>query len=170
MEQFFWDMPSDTWCTANGLLNLATCMDNPIYLSRNIKEYSGEIWNGFDHFLSTTGYRRVGNYYSIISFGNKSFFGVTFCYNLRFARSFVEYSAHWPLTFFCKLVRHLQLCQVKKLERGNVIFRCAGYNEMRLLKGHNELKSFYGLKQEIFTSKNDWYVLENFKSIAYECL
>ncbi len=156
-EQFAWEMPLDTWCTAEGMLNLATCMENPIYLSGNIKEYAEEIWRGFDSFLSIAGYLREGKYYSPISGGSKS----TFIFVSHFATisillaHLLNISPAVMLHFFWQAPSAFTTLRSEEMERGKIIFRCVGYNETRHLEGHDELKSFYGLKQEIFAAEED---------------
>ena len=156
-EQFAWEMPLDTWCTDDGMLNLATCMDNSIYLSGNIKEYAEKIWRGCDSFLSTAGYLRTGKYYSPISVGSKSIF--IFISHFATISILLAHLLNIPpavmLHFFWQAPSAFTTLRSEEMERGKVIFRCVGYNETCHLAGHDELKSFYGLKQEICAAEED---------------
>ena len=151
-EQFAWEMPLDTWCTADGMLNLADCMDNPVYRSGDIKQHAEKIWNGFEEFLNAAGYRRTGNYYSPIAGGNE----LTFLFISHFATISVllAHLLNIPpavmLHYFWQAPSAFTTLRSEEMERGKVIFRCVGYGETRHLEGHDELKSFYGLKREVF--------------------
>ena len=151
-EQFAWEMPLDTWCKSDGMLNLNTCMDNPIYLSGDIKQHAEKIWDGFDNFLITAGYQRTGNYYTPIADVNK----LTFLFISHFATISVLLShlLNIPMAVmlhhFWQAPSAFTTLRSEEMERGKVIFRCTGYGETRHLEGHDELKSFYGLKPEIF--------------------
>lgn len=151
-EQFAWEMPLDTWCTEAGMLNLSTCMDNPIYSSGNIKHHAAEIWRGVDDFLCTAGYQRTGNYYKSLDGGNKR----TFLFVSHFATISVvlAHLLNIPpavmLHHFFQAPSAFTTLQSEETEQGKVIFRCIGYGETRHLEGRDELKSFYGLKREVF--------------------
>ena len=154
VEQFAWEMPLDFWCSGEGMLNLETCMDNPIYLSGNIKEHAEKIWFEFDEVLKNTGYCRAGNYYRLLQRGNKD----TFLFFSHFATISVllAHILNIPLSvmlhFFWQAPSAFTTLRSEELEEGKVIFRCIGYNEMRHLEKHSNLKSFYGLKPETFDS------------------
>mgnify|MGYP002625661396 CR=1 FL=1 len=151
-EQFAWEMPLDTWCTTGGMLDFANCMDNLIYQSGDIKQHAERIWNGFDEFLIAAGYRRTGSYYSPISEGNK----LTFLFVSHFATISVllAHLLNIPpavmLHYFWQAPSAFTTLRSEEMERGKVLFRCVGYGETRHLEGHDELKSFYGLKPEVF--------------------
>ena len=142
-EQFAWEMPLDTWCTNDG-----------IYESGNIEEHAVKIWNEFDKFLSDVGYQRIGNYYILSGVGIRD----TFLFVSHFATISVllAHILNIPLAvmlhFFWQAPSAFTTLRSEEMEQGKVIFRCVGYNETCHLEGHEDLKSFYGLKPEVFDS------------------
>jgi len=151
-EQFPWEMPLDAWCNNDGMLNLATCMDNPVYESGNIKLEATKIWNELDKFLSESGYSRNEHYYNATVAGNRD----TFIFISHFATISVLLShlLNIPLAvmlhFFWQAPSAFTTLRSEESERGKVIFRCIGYNETPHLIYREDLKSFYGLKPELF--------------------
>ena len=154
-EQFAWEMPLDFWCTDEGMLNLNTSLDSPIYSSGNIKEHAQKIWDAFDQILCDMGYQRNGHYYRPTTVGNKD----TLLFISHFATISVILShvMNIPLAimlhFFWQAPSAFTTLRSEEMEAGKVIFRCVGYGETRHLIGHEELKSFYGLKPEIFDAE-----------------
>ena len=57
--------------------------------------------------------------------------------------------------FFWQAPSAFTTLRSEEIERGKVIFRCMGYNETCHLTRHDELKSFYGLKQKIRAAEED---------------
>ena len=157
-KQFPWEIPLDFWCSSTQMLDLSTCLDNDIYKSGDIKENIQIVWKKLDTFLSKVGYQRSGFYYHCSNSNKDCYIFISHFATISILLGhLLNIPPNTMLHHFWQGPSGVTTLQSEEVKIGKVLFRCVAYNEtMHLPLTNTNLKSFYGLKQEVNILKENY--------------
>jgi len=149
-KRLLWEMPTIFWCN-DDMLSLNKCMESAMFESGSIKEAIETINGNLDSLLSMKGYERSGkiyltqkgNYDAIVIVSHFATISIMLSHLLNISPLIMLNSFWMAPTSVTTLVS-------EEIERGKVVFRLIGYNDVDHLSNRDDIKSYYGLQQEVF--------------------
>lgn len=142
-KQFPWEIPIDFWCNDKKVIK-------KIYETGNIKYHANKIWEEIDDFLSKKGYDREKNMYIVRKGNEECYIFITHFATLSVILShLLNIPLEIMLHVFWQAPSAYTTLVTEEMEKGKAIFRCIGYGETSHLVNHEELKSYYGLQNEV---------------------
>ncbi|MGL5571533.1 histidine phosphatase family protein [Cetobacterium sp.] len=149
-EQYPWEIKPNLWINDKEALSPIDISNHRIYGDDKLKKEYENVWKNFDEILEKYGYKRENNLYKVVSANEKTIIIVS---HFATISVILSHLLNIPLSIALNMFWIAPSAYVKlvteEVEKGEAIFRCCEYGGVSHLKDNDNLKSAYGLQNEI---------------------